>query len=141
MILDLGLSKSLIFAAVIIPRVPSEPINKFVKLYPADDFFALAPVFIISPFGKTTVKPEMIVLIVPYFTAIVPDADVAAIPPRAASAPGSIGKKTPSSLRYSFNCYLVTLACTLQSKSSALTLNTLFIFSSDMVIPFSFPTT
>ena len=73
----------------------------------------------ISPLGKTTVKPEITVLIVPYFTAIVPEADVDAIPPSAASAPGSIGKKTPSSLKYSFNCFLVTLAWTLQSKSSA----------------------
>ena len=121
---------------MIIPRVPSEPINKFVKLYPAEVFFVLAPVLMISPLGRTTVRPEITVLIVPYFTAIVPDADVAAIPPRAASAPGSIGKNTPSSRRYSFSCFLVTFACTLQSKSSAFTLNTLFIFSREIVIPF-----
>ena len=78
---------------------------------------------------------------VPYFTAIVPEAEVEAIPPIAAFAPGSIGKKTPSSLKYSFNCSFVTQAWTLQSKSSAFTLNTLFIFSSEIVIPFSIPTT
>ena len=55
--------------------------------------------FIISPLGKTTVKPEITVFIVPYLTAMVPEAEVAAIPPSAALAPGSIGKKTPSSLR------------------------------------------
>ena len=82
----------------------------------------------------------MTVLIVPYFTAIVPEAEVDAIPPNAASAPGSIGKNTPSSLKYSFNCFLVTLAWTRQSKSSALTDNTLFIFSKEIVIPFEFPT-
>ena len=86
-------------------------------------------------------SPDITVFIVPYFTAIVPEADVEAIPPIAAFAPGSIGKKTPSSLRYSFNCSLVTQACTLQSKSSAFTLNILFIFSKEIVIPFSLPTT
>ena len=68
------------------------------------------PVFIISPLGKTTVKPVITVFIVPYFTAIVPEADVDAIPPIAALAPGSIGKNTPSSLKYSFNFSLVTFA-------------------------------
>ena len=92
------------------PRVPSDPINKFVKLYPAEVFFVLPPVVMISPFGKTTVKPEITDFMVPYFTAIVPDAEVAAIPPKAAFAPGSIGKKTPSSLKYSFSCSLVTQA-------------------------------
>ena len=58
----------------------------------------------------------------------------------AASAPGSIGKKTPSSLKYSFNCFRVTFACTLQSKSSAFTERTLFIFSKEIVIPFELPT-
>ena len=105
-----GIGDNLNCTSVIIPSVPSEPINKFVRLYPAEVFFVLAPVLIISPFGRTTVRPEITVLIVPYLTAIVPEADVAAIPPRAASAPGSIGKKTPSSLKYSFNCFLVTFA-------------------------------
>ena len=44
-------------------------------------------------------KPVIAVFIVPYFTAIVPEAEVDAIPPIAAFAPGSIGKKTPSSLK------------------------------------------
>ena len=44
-------------------------------------------------------SPLITVFIVPYFTAIVPEADVEAIPPIAALAPGSIGKKTPSSLK------------------------------------------
>ena len=82
-----------------IPSVPSDPINKLVKLYPAEVFFVLLPVLIMSPFGKTTVRPVITVFIVPYFTAIVPEADVEAMPPIAAFAPGSIGKKTPSSLK------------------------------------------
>ena len=64
--------------------------SKLDKLYPAEVFLVLAPVLIMSPFGKTTVKPEITVLIVPYFTAIVPEAEVDAIPPSAASAPGSV---------------------------------------------------
>ena len=65
---------------------------------------------IISQFGNTTVNPVTTVRIVPYLTAMVPEAEHAAMPPSAASAPGSIGKKTPSSLKYSFNCFLVTFA-------------------------------
>ena len=84
---------------MIIPSVPSDPINKFVKLYPAEVFFVLLPVFIISPLERTTVRPVITVFMVPYFTAIVPEAEVEAMPPIAALAPGSIGKKTPSSLR------------------------------------------
>ena len=65
---------------------------------------------IIKTGGRTTVKPVITVFMVPYLTAIVPDAEVDAIPPIAALAPGSIGKKTPSSLKCSFNCSLVTQA-------------------------------
>ena len=67
-------------------------------------------VLTISPFAKTTVKPDTTVRIVPYLTAIVPDAEVDAIPPKAAFAPGSIGKKTPLSFKLSFNCSLDTFA-------------------------------
>ena len=93
-----------------IPSVPSEPTNKLVKLYPADVFFALVPVLIISPFASTTVRPRTAVLMVPYLTAIVPDAEQAAIPPNEAFAPGSIGKKTPLSFRFSFSCSRDTFA-------------------------------
>ena len=60
--------------------------------------------------ARTTVNPMTTVCIVPYLTAIVPDAEQAAIPPSAALAPGSIGKKTPLSFKSSFSCSLVTLA-------------------------------
>ena len=92
-----GIGDNLSWISVITPSVPSEPMNKFVKLYPAEVFFVLLPVFIISPFGRTTVNPVITVFIVPYLTAIVPEAEVEAIPPIAAFAPGSIGKNTPSS--------------------------------------------
>ena len=90
-----GIGFSLSLISVITPKVPSEPINKFVKLYPEEVFFALEPVVIISPVGKTTVKPIVAVFMVPYLTAIVPEADVEHIPPIVASAPGSMGKNTP----------------------------------------------
>jgi hypothetical protein len=50
------------------------------------------------PSGRTAVRLITFSLIVPYFTALVPDALVAAIPPIEASAPGSTGKKSPESL-------------------------------------------
>ena len=56
-----GIGDNLNCTSVIIPSVPSEPINKFVRLYPAEVFFVLAPVLIISPFGRTTVRPEITV--------------------------------------------------------------------------------
>ena len=93
-----------------IPSVPSEPTKRLVKLYPAEVFFALVPVFIISPLAKTTVRPRTVVHIVPYHTAIVPDAEQAVIPPKDALAPGSIGKNTPLSLRVSLSCSRDTLA-------------------------------
>ena len=36
-----GIGCNLSLISVITPNVPSEPINKFVKLYPEDVFFAL----------------------------------------------------------------------------------------------------
>ena len=48
-----------------------------------------------SPLGSTTVNPNTMDFMVPYFTAMVPEADVAVIPPSVASAPGSIGKNNP----------------------------------------------
>ena len=107
-----------------IPSVPSEPTNNRVKSYPAADLRALLDVRIIRPSARTTVSPKTFSRIVPYRTAFVPEALVAAIPPSEASAPGSIGKNNPWSLMNSLSCFRVTLACTVQSKSSAFTRNT-----------------
>ena len=49
------------------------------------------------------------------------------MPPREASAPGSIGKKRPVSCRKSLSCLRVTPGSTTQSRSSALTAITLFM--------------
>ena len=39
---DSGIGCSFMVAPVIMPSVPSDPINRSVKLYPADDFFGPA---------------------------------------------------------------------------------------------------
>jgi hypothetical protein len=44
------------------------------------------------PSGRTTVSDSTFSRIVPYRTAVVPEARVAAIPPKVASAPGSTEK-------------------------------------------------
>ena len=49
------------------------------------------------------------------------------MPPRVASAPGSIGKKRPVSCRYALSCVRVTPGSTTQSRSSALTARIAFI--------------
>ena len=54
-------------------------------------------------------------------TAFVPDARVAVIPPRDASAPGSMGKNRPVSRRYSLSCLRRTPGWIRQSRSSAFT--------------------
>ena len=58
------------------------------RSYPAEDFLALEPVFIILPSDITTLRPITFSFIVPYLTAVVPEALVAAMPPIEAFAPG-----------------------------------------------------
>lgn len=41
--------------SVMMPSVPSAPMNSFVVSNPADDFLALLRVFMTSPLGRTTV--------------------------------------------------------------------------------------
>ena len=57
------------------------------------------------------------------------------MPPMEASAPGSIGKNSPVSRRYSFNCLRVTPACTVQSMSSDRTARMSFICDRSMQTP------
>ena len=73
--------------------------------------------------------------IVPYRTAVVPEARVAAIPPRVASTPGSTEKKRPLSRRYLLSCLWVTPACTVASRSPGLTRRIWFIRERSMVTP------
>ena len=64
-----------------------------------------------------------------------PDARVDAMPPSEASAPGSIGKKSPVSCRYAFNCLRVTPGSTRASRSLALTSRIRFICDRSMQTP------
>src|SRR5579872_5626340 len=47
------------------PSVPSEPTKRRVRSYPAEDFFALVAVVIISPSAVTTFKATTLSFIVP----------------------------------------------------------------------------
>ncbi|CFW37960.1 Uncharacterised protein [Bordetella pertussis] len=64
-----------------------------------------------------------------------PEARVAAMPPRLASAPGSIGKNNPVSRISSLSCLRVTPACTVTVRSSALTASTWFICDRSRLMP------
>ena len=88
---------------------------------------ARVPVRRNDPSATTTPSDSTTSFIVPYRTALVPEARVAAMPPREASAPGSMGKKSPLSRRCSLSCLRVTPGSTAQSRSSALTARTLFM--------------
>ena len=58
--------------------------------------------------GMTASIEITLSFIVPYLTALVPDALVDVIPPKEAFAPGSIGKNKPVSLKYEFRSSRVT---------------------------------
>ena len=94
--------------SVIIPKVPSLPTNNLFKSYPADDFLAFVPVLITLPSANTISIAKTFSRIVPYKTAVVPDALVAAIPPKVAFAPGSTEKNNPVERNSLFNISLVT---------------------------------
>ena len=72
------------------------------------------------PSASTTVSPRTASRIVPYRTAVVPEARVAAMPPIVLSAPGSTVNIVPVSRNALFNCNLVTPASTVASMSSTL---------------------
>ena len=121
--------------SVITPNVPSEPTINFVRSYPAEDFLALEPVLIIRPSDITTFRPITFSFIVPYLTAVVPEARVAAIPPIEALAPGSTGKNNPNSFKLMLSSSLVIPGCTVTSISSGFTFKIFFMFSKDKVTP------
>mmetsp|Transcript_28984 Transcript_28984/g.66570 ORF Transcript_28984/g.66570 Transcript_28984/m.66570 type:complete len:300 (-) Transcript_28984:73-972(-) len=116
-----GSGCSLSCSSVITPSVPSEPTSRRVRSYPALDLRALPPVRITRPSASTAVVPSTFSRIVPYLTAAVPLAPQAAIPPREASAPGSIGKIRPVWRRCVLSARRVTPACTRQSMSPSFT--------------------
>ena len=90
---------SLRVTSVITPNVPSLPQNNLVKSYPVELFRARDLVLRTWPPGSTTVRLRTQSFIVPYLTALVPEAEVAIIPPMCAFGPGSTGRKRPYGLR------------------------------------------
>ena len=68
----LGIPCNFNVASVIIAKVPSEPINKRVISYPAEDFLALDPVLITVPSGSTAVRLSTFSRMEPYLTAVDP---------------------------------------------------------------------
>ncbi len=85
-----------------IPSVPSDPTNTFVRSRPLDDLRALLfmpPVTITEPSASTISAPRTYADVVPQRTACGPLALFAAIPPRvhARPLPGSGGKNSPCS--------------------------------------------
>mmetsp|Transcript_4085 Transcript_4085/g.7006 ORF Transcript_4085/g.7006 Transcript_4085/m.7006 type:complete len:201 (-) Transcript_4085:82-684(-) len=112
-----GIGCSLTVTLVITPSVPSDPVISEVRSYPADDFRAAVPHLAIVPSGNTHSSPRMFSLIVPYFTAVVPEAPVATIPPIVASAPGSTTNCIPECLSASLRLFRVVPAPTLATAS------------------------
>mmetsp|Transcript_2923 Transcript_2923/g.8961 ORF Transcript_2923/g.8961 Transcript_2923/m.8961 type:complete len:299 (-) Transcript_2923:287-1183(-) len=113
-----GMDFSFSVASVTTPRVPSEPMNRCVRSYPAELFLLLWRVFTISPFAKTTFKLRTFSRMLPCSTALVPAAPVPTIPPIEAPAPGSGGKNSPTSSSCSFNSLYEIPGCTVTSMSS-----------------------
>ena len=66
---------------VIIPSVPSLPVNNCDKLYPVTFLIVLAPVVINSPVGVTNSNPRTYSFATPYFTALGPPQHSAIFPP------------------------------------------------------------
>ncbi len=130
-----GMPNSFRVTSTITPSVPSEPMNNRVRSYPADDLRARPPVEISEPSGSTTFIDSTRSRIVPYLTALVPEARVAAIPPIVASAPGSVGKNSPSRASTFSSSRRDTPGSTVQSRSSALTLRIRFIAVMSMQTP------
>ena len=77
----------------LMPQPPSYPLLERIQ-FPAD-LRALPPDRMIEPSGITACSDSTASRIVPYRTAVVPEARVAAMPPSVASAPGSSGKNSP----------------------------------------------
>ena len=77
----LGAGNSFKTAEVIIPKVPSLPINSCFKSYPLLSFLKLVKLFHISPLAKTTSIPNTKSRAMPYLRTLIPPAFVDKFPP------------------------------------------------------------
>src|SRR5436190_7166923 len=105
------------------------------QVEPADDLRARVPVLITVPSARTRVRPRTFSRIVPYRSAVVPEARVAAMPPIVASAPGSIGNMRPVFFSALCSCSRVTPASTVASRSSTPTRTIRFMPRRSIVMP------
>ena len=115
--------------------VPSDPTSRRVRSYPAESFRVGLPVRITVPSASTAVSAMTLSRIEPYRTVVVPEAPVAAIPPRVASAPGSTEKNSPSRESRSLSGMRRTPACTTTSRSSGRTSRIASISDRSIVMP------
>ena len=60
-----GIPASLSVISVMMPSVPSDPTNKRVRSYPADDFLARLAVLISSPLANTALSDRTLSFMVP----------------------------------------------------------------------------
>ena len=72
-------------ASRITPKVPSAPVNMWVKSNPVDLLGAMVPVSMTDPSAMATVRPRTKSLVVPYLTARMPLALVDIMPPMVAT--------------------------------------------------------
>ncbi len=77
----MGLVVSLRVTSVMTPRVPSDPHIRRASWYPDESLMVLVPQRTISPSAFTKVSPMTKSLVAPYFTARIPEALLATIPP------------------------------------------------------------
>ncbi len=87
--------------AVMIPSVPSEPIRRLLRSYPATSLRWGPPSAIVSPGGITASMPVTQAPVTPYLKAWGPPALVATLPPicDCSDAPGSGGSRARSRAR------------------------------------------
>lgn len=76
-----GSIASLRVASVTTPRVPSDPVNKELRLYLAEIFLSLCRVLMTVPSARTTVRLTTWSFLAPYLMALVPLQFVAIMPP------------------------------------------------------------
>lgn len=123
-------------ACVIIPRVPSEPMNSRLISYP--ELFFLVPdfVLIMDPSARTIVRDStQPSLIDPYLAAFIPEHPVAIMPPILAPINGSTGKNRFSAFSWEFRYVHSTPAWTVTSRSEGCNSRILSIYIMSIQIP------
>lgn len=119
-----------IFSFVIIPNVPSPPINRFLISYPVLSLCIYDSILRMVPLGRTASIPKMWDLKDPCLTIYIPPAFVEAFPPswQEPLAPKSRGTWQPNFDKCSFAFSSTTPASTVRTELVSSNLTILFIF-------------